>query len=54
MKGVRCGLQVLQFRYWEQVEKYVEGKWIEVKPGDRFKLTKPDAQVFILQYFLYS
>lgn len=36
-----------------QIEKYVEGKWIEVKPGDRFKLTKPDAQVFILVFLVF-
>jgi len=28
-----------------QTEKYAEGKWAEVQASDRFKLTKPDAQV---------
>lgn len=27
------------------MEKYVEGKWTQVQPQDRFKLNKPDAQV---------
>ncbi|CAM6014181.1 unnamed protein product [Sphagnum balticum] len=34
------------------MEKYVEGKWTQVQPQDRFKLNKPDAQLWLALYNL--
>lgn len=35
-----------------QLEKYAEGKWTEVSGSDRFRLMKPDAQLWLCIYNL--